>query len=113
MALRTVDKYGPGATILKGEVGKVMGITVVEAYYLPEDNTNAASFYNPGVATKGVALMVNKMSPIIGDRRKIKFDQDKVISTDSIEIAISERIGFTVQYVEALCVVTDLENTLG
>jgi len=109
----TVDKYGPGATILKGEVGKVMGITIVEAYYLPEDNTNAGTFYAPATATLGIALMVNKKSPIIGDRRKIKFDQDKVISTDSIEIAISERIGFTVQYVEAICLVTDLENTLG
>ena len=109
----TVDKYGPGATVLKGEVGKVMGITIVEAYYLPEDVTNPASFYAPAVASQGVAVMVNKQSPIIGDRRKIKFDQDKVIATDSIEIAISERIGFTVQYAEALCVVTDLENTVG
>ena len=109
----TVDKYGAGATVLRGEVGKVMGITIVEAYYLPEDVTSAATFYAPATAALGVALMVNKQSPIIGDRRKIKFDQDKVISTDSIEIAISERIGFTVQYVEAICVVNDLENTIG
>lgn len=108
----TVDKYGPGATILKGEVGKVMGITIVEAYYLPEDVTNPASFYAPAVADKGVALLVNVESPIIGDRRKIKFDQDKVIVSDSIEIAISERIGFTVQYVEALCVVEGIENSV-
>lgn len=109
----TVDKYGAGATILRGEVGKVMGITIVEAYFMPEDNTTSATFYAPATAETGVALMVNKMSPIIGDRRKVKFDQDKVISTDSIEIAISERVGFTVQYVDALCVVEGLTNTIG
>ena len=109
----TVDKYGPTATIHKGEVGKVMGITVVEDYYLPEDNTSAATFYTAVTAEKGVAVLVNKSSPVIGDRRKVKFDQDKVISTDSIEIAISERIGFTVQYVEGLCEITGLTNTVG
>jgi HK97 family phage major capsid protein len=109
----TVDKYGPNATILRGEVGKVMGMTIVENFYIPEDDTDATTLNAPANATKGNALMVNVKSPLIGDRRKIKFDQDKVVSTDSIEIAISERIGFTVQYVEALCVVTDLENTLG
>ena len=109
----TVDKYGPSATVHKGEVGKVMGITIIENFYMPEDNTSAATFNAPGTATLGVALMLDVKSPIIGDRRKIKFDQDKVVSTDSIEIAISERIGFTVQYAEALAIVTDLENTLG
>ena len=109
----TVDKYGPNATILKGEVGKVMGITVVEDFYLPEDDTDASTFNAPANAEKGNALLVNKKSPIIGDRRKVKFDQDKVISTDSIEIAVSERIGFTVQYVEALCLVTGLTNSIG
>jgi HK97 family phage major capsid protein len=109
----TVDKYGPNATILRGEVGKVMGMTVVENFYIPEDDTDGTTLNAPANATKGNALMVNLKSPIIGDRRKIKFDQDKVVSTDSIEIAISERIAFTVQYEEALCLVTDLENTLG
>lgn len=109
----TVDKYGPGATILKGEVGKVMGITVVEEFYLPEDDTDASTYYAPANAAKGNAILLDKTSPIIGDRRKVKFDQDKVISTDSIEIAISERIGFTIQYVEALALITDLTNTIG
>lgn len=109
----TVDKYGPNATILKGEVGKIMGITIVEDFYIPEDSTDGTTLNAPANAQKGNAILVNKSSPIIGDRRKVKFDQDKVISTDSIEIAISERIGFTVQYVEALCLVTDLTNTIG
>jgi len=109
----TIDKYGPNATILSGEVGKVMGITIVESFYIPEDTTDGTTLNAPAFATLGAALLVNRTSPVIGDRRKVKFDQDKVISTDSIEIAISERIGFTVQYVEALVLVTDLTNTLG
>jgi len=108
----TVDKYGAGATIHKGEVGKVMGITVVEDFYLPEDATGKAVYYAPADPETGLAVLVNKQSPIIGDRRKVKFDQDKVVSTDSIEIAISERIGFTVQYAEALCNITGLTNRI-
>jgi len=68
--------------------------------------------YVPVSANKGVAILVNKGYPIIGDRRQVKFDQDKVVSTDSVEIAISERIGFTVQHVEGLCEVTALPNGL-
>ena len=109
----TIDKYGPQATILKGEVGKVMGITIVEDFYIPEDDTSASVFNAPFTASKGNAVLLDKSSPIIGDRRKVKFDQDKVISTDSIEIAISERIAFTVQYVEALVLVTGLTNSIG
>lgn len=109
----TVDKYGPNATVLKGEVGKVMGITVIEETYLPEDEDSASVFYAPFTADKGLAMLINKTSPIIGDRRKVKFDQDKVIKTDSIEVAISERIGFTVQYVEALVLIRGLDNTIG
>ena len=106
----TIDKYGAGATIHTGEVGKVMGITIVENAYIPLDLTDAARLYAPGAGDLGVALLVNKKYPIIGDRRQVKFDQDKVVSTDSIEIAISERIGFTVQHVEGLCEITGLAN---
>lgn len=109
----TVDKYGPQATIWKGEVGKVMGITIIEDYYLPEDETAPATYYAPATADTGLAILINKTSPILGDRRMVKFDQDKVVAKDAIEIAISERIGFTVQYVEALCLVTGLDNTIG
>ena len=90
-----------------------MGITIVEDFYIPEDDTDGTTLNAPANAAKGNALLVDKTSPIIGDRRKVKFDQDKVVSTDSIEIAISERIAFTVQYVKALCLVTDLTNSIG
>jgi HK97 family phage major capsid protein len=106
----TIDKYGAGATIHSGEVGKVMGITIVENAYIPLDATDEAKLYTPVVASMGVALLVNKKYPIIGDKRQVKFDQDKVVSTDSVEIAISERIGFTVQHVEGLCEITGLAN---
>jgi HK97 family phage major capsid protein len=106
----TIDKYGAQATILSGEVGKIMGITIVENAYIPLDITDENVLYAPTHANLGVALLVNKNYPVIGDRRQVKFDQDKVVSTDSVEIAISERIGFTVQHVEGLCEVTGLAN---
>jgi len=106
----TIDKYGASATIHTGEVGKIMGITIVENAYIPLQNDVEAKLYAPDTADLGVALLVNKKYPLIGDRRQVKFDQDKVVSTDSIEIAISERIGFTVQHVEGLCEITGLDN---
>ena len=112
--LLTLDKYGPKATIFNGEIGKLMGITVIEHPYIPEDNSTPVTTYDtPGVADKGVALLLRKDSPLIGDRRKVRFDHDKVVSTDSVMIAVSERIGFAVQEANAICLLSGLNNSIG
>lgn len=104
----TVDKYGPNAAILTGELGKVMGITIVESQNVPEGDDP-----DTPAAGEGRAILVNKNSPIIGDRRKIKFETDKVITSDSRILVCTERIAFGLMYTDAVVEIDNLKTTLG
>jgi len=99
-AVLTVEKYGPNATILKGELGQYMGIKLVESPYIPEELTALCMEGGaPQVADKGVAVLMRRDAVVIGDRRKVKFESDKIIEADALRVVISERI--------------DLKQTLG
>ena len=104
----TVDKYGPAATILNGELGKVMGITIVESQNVPEGDDP-----DTPAAGEGRAILVNRNSPVIGDRRKIKFEADKVITSDSRILVCTERIAFGLMYTTAVVEIDNLKTTLG
>lgn len=96
----TVEKYGPNATILKGELGQYMGIKLVESPYIPEELTALCMEGGaPQVADKGVAVLMRRDAVVIGDRRKVKFESDKIIEADALRVVISERV--------------DLKQTLG
>lgn len=45
-------------------------------------------------ADKGVAILMRKDAVLIGDRRKVKFESDKIIEADALRVVISERIDF-------------------
>ena len=85
--LRTVDKYGPHATVITGEVGKVYGARVIESAYMPDDKV----------------LVLNKNAPVIGDRRKITMQKQYDIDTDSWKVQATERVAFAVRWTEAIC----------
>lgn len=104
----TVEKYGPNATILKGELGKIMGITIVESQNVPE--SLVGDLVTP-VADEGYAILVNRNSPIIGDRRLIKFETDKVITSDSRILVCTERVAFNVMYTGAVVAVKGLKTS--
>lgn len=93
--LVTVEKYGPKATILTGEFGKLYGrIMVVESAYM----------------TDGNAVMTHKNNGYIGDRRKVRLRTDDEIQTDERLYVITERIDFQTQYQPALVNVYNLDT---
>ena len=104
----TVDKYGPNAVILNGELGKIIGITIIESQYVPEGDDP-----DTPAAGEGRAILVNKNSPIIGDRRLVKFETDKVISSDSRLLVCTERIAFGLMYTAAVVEIDNLKTSLG
>jgi len=93
-ALMTVDKYGPNATILTGEFGKLYG---------------QVSVINSGYMTDTYGIVLPKANVIIGERRKIKIVRDNLPRNDAIVIVITERIDMTIQYHEALCQIYGIE----
>jgi hypothetical protein len=93
--LRTVDKYGPKATVLTGEIGELFNKwKVVQTDYIPE----------------GYGVTTHRDNVIIGDRRRIKFAEDAIIKNDTVVWAISERVAMEVEYDEAVLVFTGLNK---
>ena len=77
--MRTVDKYGPKATILTGEVGKLYGVPFVISEKMRED-MNATGVYDGATKTYTGLLLVNKGAFVIGNRGNwrltVDFDND-------------------------------------
>jgi len=93
--LVTVEKYGPKATILTGEFGKLYGrISVVESAYM----------------TNGHAVLTHRNNGYIGDRRKVRLRTDDEIQTDERLYVITERIDFQTQYQPALVNIYNLDE---
>jgi len=93
--LVTMDKYGPKATIVTGEFGKLYGkVSVISSSVLPE----------------GYGVGTHRQNVIIGDRRKIKLLSEDVITYDLKRFVISQRADMQVEYQDALCQIYDLEE---
>ena len=73
--LRTVDKYGPKATILTGEVGKLYGIPVVVSEKLRID-MNASGVYDGTTTSYSGIILVNHRMFALGNRGNWKLTVD-------------------------------------
>jgi HK97 family phage major capsid protein len=71
----TVDKYGPAATIITGELGKIWGIPIVVSEYVRTDLD--AGGQNPGTGDKTALLVVNKGYFAVADRGNITVEVER------------------------------------
>lgn len=88
--LLTLEKYGPKATILAGELGKVDGSPVIVSEYV-RDDLNATGVYDGTTTNRTIVLTVNTRGYLLGERRGVtvevlrelyaEFDQDAVITS--------------------------------
>ena len=104
------DKYtifNKGA-LKTGQVGAIWGMNVYSVGLLPTNLTYGGST-GSGYTE---ALLVHRKTPIIGDRRAIKFKTFDQIWTDQLLIVPSERIAFNVRWDDAIVKITNLEATL-
>lgn len=86
----TLEKYGPFATILTGELGKVDGSPIIVSQYVRAD-LNATAVYDGTTTTRTEVLTVNRRGYAIGERRGItlqilrelyaEFDQDAIVAS--------------------------------
>ena len=112
--LQTVDKYGAGATILSGELGRIYGVRVFATGAIAT-NLNWAGVYDGTTTTKTVAVLVNTRSPIIGnptdaDRRfSIGFHDEP--TKDRFVLIPRQDIAFGVRYTDAVCLLHGI-NTI-
>ena len=94
----TVDKYGPGATILSGELAKLDGIPIVVSEWVRED-LNASAVYAAG-QTKTALYQVYTDGYIIGERRQasIQLLKELYAESDQDALVVRERIAFRDTY---------------
>jgi hypothetical protein len=92
--LQTLDKYGPNAVILSGEVGKIDGISIIASEF-QRDDVSATGFNTVGGPnTKSTVAITNRKCMLYGDRREITTDSEKNIETDKVVVVSKVRQDF-------------------
>jgi len=89
----TVDKYGPNATILRGELAKLDNIPVIVSEYVRED-LNASGVYDGTTTDRTIVLLVYRPGFIYGDRRKATLRTKEDIETDQTIVVSTQRLAF-------------------
>lgn len=89
----TLDKYGPNATVITGELAKFDGIPIVVSEYVRED-LNASGVYDGVTTDKTQLSLVYRPGFIYGDRREVLVETDRQIKSQTTDIVASQRLDF-------------------
>lgn len=101
----TVDKYGPQATVLTGELGKFLGIPIIVSEAIRE-NLNASGVYDGSTTTKSILLLVNRRGVILGTRGGVKLSFLTEAQVDQNQLIISFRKALAYRWTPSSTVTT-------
>ncbi|WP_062441286.1 hypothetical protein [Herbidospora daliensis] len=91
----TVDKFGPGATILNGQQGRVLSHPLISSIDLSKTEADGkVSFDTPANNTKGQIVTFNRGGCVVGNRRSVQVETERIPATDQTRIVYSLRMGF-------------------
>lgn len=111
--LQTVDKYGPQATVLSGEIGKIYGIRVFGTGAIAT-NFNASGAYDATTMDKTVAILTHIRSPLIGNptvaERRFSIGFHDEPTKDRFVLIPKQDIAFNVRYPEAICTLVGIST---
>jgi HK97 family phage major capsid protein len=101
-AVLTMEKYGPHATILVGEIARVDNIPVVLSEYARTD-LNATGVHDGVTTNRSVALTVFTNGFVVGTRRSIQLEilRELYSEYDQDAVKISTRKAFAERYPDA------------
>ena len=91
----TVDKYGPGATILTGELGRLYGIRVISPSYAVKTEADGRQSDTESSNTKGQLTLFNTRGWLGGVRRDTQLFFDRIQRTDQFLFELYTRRAFT------------------
>lgn len=86
----TVDKYGPQATVLSGEIASLAGMPIILSRFMGAD-LNTAGIFDNVTKTKTGYLIVNRDSYYNYVRRRITIETDKDIKSGVIQVVATMR----------------------
>ncbi len=90
----TMDKAGPHATALTGQIGFMDGAPVVVSAEMPLTKADGKASATPGSNTKGTALCVYRPGWVVGYRRRIAVSVDHLPYYDSYQLTATVRLAF-------------------
>lgn len=82
--LLTVDKMGPQATILNGQIGSVFGVPVIVSEHVRED-LNASGVHDAITTTKTSMLCVNRGEWALGQRMALDVEVDDSVYRETFQ----------------------------
>lgn len=90
----TVDKYGPQATVLTGEQGRVLGNPLIASIAASKTEADGKVSTTAANNTKGQVTTFNRRGYVVGVRRRLKVETERIPATDQTRIVLSTRLGF-------------------
>ena len=91
---RTLDKLGPNATVLRGQLGAVEGIPVIVSEQMKLADTDGKVTDAGNGTDTGRLLLVNRSQWRVGFRRELAIETDRDIQKRQNIMVISLRIAF-------------------
>lgn len=88
----TVDKYGPQATVLTGEQARVLGHPLIASIALSKTEVDGKVSTTPANNTKGQVVTFNRRGAVVGVRRRLKVETERLPATDQTRIVLSTRM---------------------
>jgi len=90
----TVDKFGPGATILNGQQGKVLSHPLISSIDVSKTEADGKVSTTGSNNTKGQLVTFNRNGAVVGTRRNVQVETERLPATDQTRIVYSLRAGF-------------------
>ncbi len=91
---RTMDKLGPNATLLRGQLGAVEGIPVIVSEQMKLADTDGKVTDGGNITDTGRLLLVNRSQWRVGFRRELAIETDRDIQKRQNIMVISMRLAF-------------------
>lgn len=91
--LMTVDRYGPQATVITGEIGRLFGLPVIHSPFVRED-LNPSGVYDGSTTTKTVLLLAWRPAWVLGIRRDVTLEAVRHPGPQAVELVATVRADF-------------------
>lgn len=91
----TVDKYGPGATVLNGELARIAGRhPLISSIAVSKTEADGKVSTTGANNTLGQTVVFNRRGAVLGWRRRVMVETERLPATDQTRIVYSLRNGF-------------------
>jgi len=91
--VQTVDKYGSNATVLTGEVGNIGRNPLIASLAQSKTETDGKVSTTGANNTEGAVTAFNRNGFVVGERRSVQVEVERLPATDQTRIVHSLRMG--------------------